>query len=74
MVITKSLNRVEMRNDYYEVLTFIAGMWFSAIVSLVNCSRLTVGAITAGANGSEIKGLINRILKVICCLVKNICM
>lgn len=32
------------------LLTFITGRWFSSIVSLINSSWLTVGAVTGGAN------------------------
>lgn len=42
-----------MRNDCYDVLTFIAGVWFSSIVGLVDSSWFAVGAVTAGANGKR---------------------
>lgn len=52
-VITKALHKKEMKNDHYDVLTFIASVWFSSIVGLVDSSRFAVGAVTLRADGEQ---------------------
>lgn len=42
-----------MKNDHYDVLTFIASVWFSSIVGLVDSSRFAVGAVTLRADGKQ---------------------
>lgn len=42
-----------MKNDHFDALTFITRVWFSSIVSLVDSSRFTVGAVALRANGKQ---------------------
>lgn len=50
-------------------LTFIAGVCFSPIVSLINGPRFTVGAVTVGPTGNQ-KSVMCKLCVLICLINK----